>query len=147
MLDTNISVSDLRNTAINILARREHSRYELKQKLLKKSSCLEDIEVILDDLREHGYQSDTRFTEGYSQMRKRKGFGPVRIQLELQEKRIAEELIAEYIHMNDEQWFTHAKQVRRKRFGENIPDEFEARAKQSRFLQYRGFTHEQIQQA
>ena len=41
-------------------------------------------------------------------------------------------------------WFALAVTVRCKRFGEAVPADFKERAKQQRFLQYRGFSHEQI---
>jgi regulatory protein len=36
--------------------------------------------------------------------------------------------------------------VRRKRFGDEPPQDYKERARQSRFLQYRGFTSDQIRQ-
>ena len=44
-------------------------------------------------------------------------------------------------------WFALAIAARHKRFGEQRPDDFKERAKQQRFLYYRGFTHEQINES
>jgi len=46
-----------------------------------------------------------------------------------------------------EDWFELARQVRVRKFGENLPAEFAEKARQMRFLQYRGFDAEQIQVA
>ena len=69
------SVSVLRRAAMDYLARREHSIYELKQKLFIKypDSTLEDLENALDELRSENLQSDHRFAECYVRYRKSKG--------------------------------------------------------------------------
>lgn len=69
----------------------------------------------------------------------------MRIAAELNARGIGAEMIAEVIQITDNAWFTEALKVWRKQFKGIIPTDFTHRAKQMRFLQYRGFTREQIE--
>ncbi len=44
-------------------------------------------------------------------------------------------------------WVDRAREVRQKKFGKSLPADYAGKAKQARFLQYRGFTGAQIRQA
>lgn len=57
---------------------------------------------------------------------------------------MTDDIINDTLHEADIDWFSLAASARCKRFGEQIPGTIQDRAKQQRFLQYRGFTHEQI---
>ena len=125
---------------MGLLARREYSQFELRVRLTARGYADDLINDILSELNRENLQSDTRFTESYLRMRVSRGFGPRRIQAELRERGIAEELICEFIDENDAMWPTVAQRVLKKKFGEDEPADFKARAKQLRFLQYRGFS-------
>ncbi len=133
--------ADIRRAAIELLARREHSTRELRQKLLRRFHC--DTEIINKELARlvsENFQSDTRFTEAFVNSRIRKGYGPQRLQMELRDRGIAPELAEEFIPDDNEFWLELARDVRVKRFGEDLPDfKDKSRQKQMRFLQYRGF--------
>lgn len=62
---TELSESELRVAAINLLSRREYSRHELYQKLVARTSSETYLLQLLDHLIESGYQSDQRFTESF----------------------------------------------------------------------------------
>lgn len=96
------------------------------------------------DLAKAGLISDARFTENYIRWRRNKGMGPTRIARELQAKGVAALLIAEHLEMADNAWFTEAREVWLKHCKGKLPTDFKGRAKQMRFLQYRGFTREHI---
>ena len=133
------------NHALNLLARREHSRSELRFKLQRDETYqAEEIENALLRLTEAGLQSDSRFAESYVRYRSQRGMGAQRIRLELKERGVTSELIEQSLQEAEIDWFALAAEVRCKRFGERVPDDFKDRAKQQRFLQYRGFTHDQI---
>ena len=133
------------NQALGLLARREHSRSELRLKLQRKDQFeTDEIEAALTRLIENGLQSDQRFAENYVRYRSQRGFGCQRIQLELKERGVSPEIVEKTLQKAEIDWFALAVEVRCKRFGEHIPDDFKDRIKQQRFLQYRGFTHEQI---
>lgn len=98
-------------------------------------------------MRRAGLVSDERFTEMLVQVRRTRGFGPLRIKQELQEKGVAGELIDQWLDMSGPKWTNDIRWVRQKKFGAKLPKNFAERARQMRFLQYRGFTHDQIQHA
>ena len=65
----------------------------------------------------------------------------------MREKRVGEELIETLLDKHAPQWYENAEQVRAKRFGNPQPENYEEKARQMRFLQYRGFTSDQVQAA
>ena len=136
--------TEARHAAIRYLSRREHSADEIRSKLRTKSYPERLINEVVDDLLRQDLVSDERFAEAYVRSRCNRGFGPVRIQQELRERGVAEELISEYVDKSHPHWLKDAEQVRIKRFGVAEPAEYADRAKQMRYLQYRGFTHDQI---
>ncbi len=69
----------------------------------------------------------------------------MRIKKEMQDKGVDEELIERFVDMSDPLWLEILKRVRRKKFGDRRPRSYQERARQARFLQYRGFTFDQIQ--
>ncbi len=130
--------------AVTYLARREHSAEELRKKLAKAEVTAEEIEQLLVQLAESNLQSDERFAENYVRYRSQRGYGPQRIRQELNERGVSSELINEHLTQIEIDWFELADEARCKRFGEQSPDDFKERAKQQRFLLYRGFSHEHI---
>ncbi len=130
---------------MNCLARREHSETELFNKLRKKGFAEKDIEPLLASLIHENLLNHERFIENYIHFRAEKGFGPLRIQAELSERGIGEELIDHHLKITDNAWFVKVRDVWRKRFKNQLPEDFKTRAQQSRFLYSRGFTVEQIE--
>jgi regulatory protein len=133
-----------RPTAINLLARREHSEHELSRKLRTKGFSDSDIQTTLATLTKEGLLSNTRFIEAYVHHRRQKGYGPLRIHAELATRGISEDMIEHHLNITDNAWLAHARHVWQKRFKGASPRDFKARAQQMRFLQYRGFTTGQI---
>jgi len=133
---------DCQAAAIRLLSRREHSGKELRRKLLERDFDSQTIDNALISLKDENMQSDDRFTECYIRSKWNKGIGPVRLRRELCEHDIDDEMIDSYLP--EYEWRQLAVEVRQKRFGLPLPDSFEERAKQMRFLQYRGFNSEQI---
>ena len=132
--------------AVHLLSRREHSAYELDQKLNQKGFDSAFVDKVIARLTAEGLQSDDRFTEAFVRYRANNGRGPQRIQSELRERGVSEKIQAAYLDAGDAQWLECAEQVRCKRFGDAPPEDFKERARQARFLQYRGFTSEQIRE-
>jgi regulatory protein len=133
-----------RKKAMDLLSRREHSILELRTKLLGRDFPSADIDAALARLVEEGLLSDERFTEAYIASCVRKGHGPTRIRLELERRGVAESLIADYLERTDIDWNQLAGAVRHKKFGEKPVSDYREWARQAKFLQYRGFTNEQI---
>jgi len=105
------------------------------------------VNQIIEKLRAQGLQSDDRFTEVFVHNRIEKGYGPVRIMQELRKRSISDDLINQFVNIHESKWEQRACQVRKKRFGQKLPTDFKDKARQSRFLQYRGFTSEQLRYA
>ena len=133
-----------RHKAMDLLARREHTRKELVHKLTIRDFPEDVIEIVVDRLSEQNLQSDDRFTEAFVNMRRKKGQGPIRILNDLQERGVSQILQEDHVDSRDEIWGEMITQVRLKKFGSSPPKDFPEHAKQARFLQYRGFTSEQI---
>lgn len=134
----------IHHNALNLLTRRDHSRLELKQKLLRKDYDPDDIDFILNRLTESDLLNDHRFAESYIRYRSSRGFGPTRIRMELQTKGVAESIIAELVQITDNAWFADVRNVWHKQFKGRLPADKNERAKQMRFLYNRGFTQEHI---
>jgi regulatory protein len=145
---------------MDLLARREHTLAELQRKLqaygVKRQghqqeddgtgALVELVAGVVASLRMEGLVSDERFAEGFVRYRMNRGYGPQRIQAELRERGVDDKIQALYLDAGDSQWLEQVAQVRRKRFGEALPDDYKERARQARFLQYRGFTADQIRE-
>jgi regulatory protein len=134
---------EIKNCALNLLSRREHSAYELKQKLSQRQFDLSEIEEVLAALKELNLQSDERFAENYTHYRLERGFGPYRIGEELKARGVDQDLISAAIDFYSSNWLDAAKKVFLKKFP-NFENDFLSSAKAKTFLKYRGFTLEQI---
>ncbi len=145
--DVEYSPADIRARALNLLARREHSRLELARKLRQRGMAGADLEQVLNELAAARLLSDTRFAEEYARSRAGRGYGPVRIRAELRERGIDDAGIQAALAELGEDWCRQAREARQRRFGAEPPADLKERARQSRFLQQRGFSPEQIRQA
>ena len=132
-----------RAAAMDLLARREHSLKELQTKLRARDYPEEEIEAALAALVREGLADDGRFVEAFIASRIRKGHGPIRIRAELTERGIDAETIGRCLP-DAHDWRALAREVRARRFGPASPADFGERARQARFLEYRGFTGEQV---
>ncbi|MCZ6718576.1 MAG: regulatory protein RecX [Gammaproteobacteria bacterium] len=116
----------------------------MQRKLDARGYEAQAVRTVLDQLEAEQLQSDERFIEAFVHHRTDKGYGPCRIAQELRQRGISDNLLATYIDLNELAWHERAAVVRQKRFGSELPSDYRERARQSRFLQYRGFTSEQI---
>lgn len=138
---------EARKKAMDYLARREHARGELTRKLETAGFDAEIAARAIGRLAEEGLQSDRRFVESFVQSRIDQGKGPVRIHAELGERGVASGLTDEVVEDAHEDWCRLARQIRVKKFGRELPVDFKDKARQMRFLQYRGFEPDHIQAA
>ncbi len=133
-----------RRLALDLLTRREHSRRQLREKLVRKGCDPTVAPRIVDQLAAENLQSDERFVENLVRVRRERGYGPLRIQKELEENDIAPELIDSAVDFTNREWLALLRRVQRKKFGDRRPRNYAERARQARFLQSRGFTADQI---
>ncbi|MDO8415568.1 MAG: regulatory protein RecX [Agitococcus sp.] len=137
-----LSPTSLRSRALAMLARREHSQFELRQKLAELGGESSVIDTILHEFSTENWQNDRRFTEVFIRYSARKGQGALNIRQELKQRGITDKEMVEEL-LADHDWFDLAQQTRSKKFGEEFPTERKEQARQLRFLQYRGFSSEQ----
>lgn len=134
----------LRRAAMDFLARREHSIFELRAKLTPKFPEVEAelLERVLLQLQDDNLQSDQRFAECYVRYRKSRGFGSEHIRADLYTRKVAPSIIEEYIHEADADWLEIARRLVTKKLGMAETVEFGSKLhrKTVRFLASRGFT-------
>lgn len=102
---------------------------------------------MLESLAEGRLQDDRRFVEAYVESRAARGYGPVRIAAELRQRGIADEAVREALGRCATDWPAAAEAAARKKFGERAPRDPAEVARRMRFLEYRGFTREQMRAA
>jgi regulatory protein len=128
------------NKGLDLVSRREHSRHELMQKLAKRypqTSLI--IEEALDKLEINKILDDERFAEMYINARARKGFGPKKIEMELNAKRVDSILISNALGVY-ETWLENAQKELKKKFKDQKPTDYQSKMKQKQFLFMRGFS-------
>ena len=153
--------SRLRWLAFYYLSRREYSQGELRQKLLDKDQDPIKVEALLKEFAEKGYQSEWRTALMLIREGLRKGRGRQRIKQEFYRRKldiptdiddlietaqqesqafadfIEEDTLAESSESVD--WLRLAVEARVKKYGSELPELPKEKARQLRFLQYRGF--------
>jgi len=138
----------LRLLAMDALARREHSRHELRERLAQRFPARHgDIDTALAGLEADGLLSDGRFAESFARSRATRGQGLARIRHELRSRGVSPGLIDDAIASLDVDWSALAGEVLAKRFGTTAPADIRDRARRARFLQQRGFGGEEIRNA
>jgi regulatory protein len=129
---------------VRLLASREHSRKELARKLLSRSHAAAEVEQVLDQLAAQGLQSDARYAEAYIHSRLQRGYGPLRIRVELKERGVSGDLITDYLHDDPDLWWEQLHDIHDRKYGQDRATEQKERARRARFLAYRGFSGEMI---
>jgi len=129
-----------KSIAVKLLARREHSVQEIRQKLRQREFEDQEIDQTVIELQQGGWLSDERFTEAYIRMRQARGFGPVRIGVELRERGVDEALVDQYLDPGAPAWLESLREQYDKKYAAKPIADYNDKAKRIRFLQYRGFT-------
>ncbi|QLR44330.1 recombination regulator RecX [Enterobacter sp. RHBSTW-00994] len=145
----------LLDRAVRILAVRDHSEQELRRKLsapIMSKNGPEEIDATAEDYDrviawcyEYHYLDDDRFVSRFIASRSRKGYGPARIRQELNQKGIARESTEKAMRECDIDWCELAYAQAARKYGEPLPREFSEKVKIQRFLLYRGYLMEDIQ--
>lgn len=135
----------LRSYAFALLTRRDYSKADLEAKLNQYAINPEEVANLVDELAQQNYQSDQRVAELTLASQLRKGKGLQRIKQALKAKQLDTELITE--ELSEVDWLDQAYQLKIKKFGMEVEMDPKLKAKQIRFLQYRGFDMDVIMKA
>jgi regulatory protein len=137
--------------AVALLARRDYSTRELRQKLKERGYLEHAIEPVLIDLEQTRKLDDQRYGANVAASRSRRAYGPARIRNELRRKGVAAEAIETAIAGSEGEqtpdYFRLAREARIRKFGPELPTDWKEKARQARFLQYRGFSTDHIRAA
>jgi regulatory protein len=137
----------VRTAALALLAGREFGGAELARRLKRRGYPAASVDAVVAALAAERLLSDSRFTEQFVRQHVGRGHGPLRIRAELRERGVADADIDAALEAAGEDWVAVARAARRRRFGQAGPADYRERARQGRFLQYRGFSSEQIRAA
>ena len=139
--------SDITKLITKYLSIREHSKLELKNKLIEKGFDREEILLSINEFAAKKIQSDSRFTEEFIRSRLKKNKGPNLISSELNSRGITEALISENLtKISYDEWLDSAFAALRKKLkGSSIT--LEDHDKIYSFLLGRGFEHKMIKYA
>lgn len=133
---------NIHQIALDHLARREHTRFTLREKLIQKGFLHQSVEIVLDILVQQGFLNEERFCEAFIQKRIRQGYGPVRITAECHQYGISNDIIFSQLPKDEEFWLAAIQKILQKKFRpSHLPAE---QLRQMRYLQYRGFKFDQI---
>ncbi len=136
------------NTAVRLLARRDHTSLEIQQKLGQRGFGREVIDRVLAECRRLDYIDDERTARMYIGQLARRGFGFRRIRLELKKKGLAggtfENILTESNSEIDELEIARKVMLKRMKSFERVEDHQKRRDKIYRFLHARGFAESVI---
>jgi regulatory protein len=136
----------IRAAALTLLARRDWLTGELSAKLQAAGSDPEATAGVIAELVQERLLNDARYAERYVASRAERGQGPLRITADLASLGAPRELIEAAIEAGPD-WRLVAGAVRTRKFGAAPPDSWAEKARQARFLQYRGFSSDHIRAA
>ena len=140
-----INPADIRLAAMNLLARREHSQRELRQKLRRRFPKDELVQIEIERLAQENLQSDARFAEAFLLQRADRGYGFMKVRQELRDRGLSDSEINRAVDDAEVDWSELAREVYNKKFGAESASDLSERAKRSRFMQYRGFDRDDYQ--
>ena len=137
--------SKVRSKALGFLSRREYSEKELKMKLMARGCDKEIAESVVARLKQENLVCDVRFAKALVNVRVRRGYGPLKISSELQDRGVEIDVVNELLQQQNGEWESQIAKVIQNKYGEmqmHLPDDW---VKRANFLQQRGFTLAQIQ--
>lgn len=160
--------AEMRRVALDWLTRRDHSRSEIRRKLARRfdprnprqqrrqarqhkedlngeaaTTLAADIDAVISWLEEYQFIDESRYLGVLLRSALERGHGELRLRQELRQRGLPGPLVEQALAELTVDWFALARQVRERRFGNQPVYEVKEKARQLRFLQYRGFTADQ----
>ncbi len=133
-----------KTSAMASLAMREHSVLELQHKLLRKNFPEDIVLSVVSELQQQNLLSNERFAEVYWRQRAEKGFGPVKIRHELQQKGLEDTTIQQGLLAAEVNFEALIQRVYQKKYHNKPCQDLKEKAKRQGFLYRRGFTADAI---
>ena len=93
---------ELLNYALRILNRKDYTEHEIRGKLSKKSQNEDDINEVVEYLKEKRFIDDERYAQNYLYFRLRRGYGKRRAAYELLNKGVDKGLVESALESEDE---------------------------------------------
>lgn len=140
--DTDATPANLKRAALGWLGRREFSIKGMRERIYRRFSDAEpdDVDHTIEWLLEQNYLNDERFGGMLFRYRVGRGQGKIRVRQALRQEGLSADLIEKLFDEAEVDWFEHALDIHQRRF-ENRPfTDDKEKARQLRFLQYRGFS-------
>lgn len=142
MTAKSVASLSLKGRALRWLAAREHTRAELRTRLLEHETDERAVDALLDELTARDYLSDHRAAEALAHRRAPR-YGSDRVAHELDRRGVEAPLAADLVGRLQQTDLERAREVWRKKFGSPATDEREY-ARQARFMASRGFPAETV---
>jgi regulatory protein len=136
-----------RLAALKLLNRRDHGARELAERLVARGFARPAAEAAVEGLRNERLVDDSRYAEHLVVYHANRGRGPVGIAHRLREAGIPADTIAAAVDAGSADWRRRCAEVRRKRFGAQLPATWAEKGRQARFLTQRGFSADQVRAA
>ena len=139
-----IKNQDIRKKLLDLLSRREHSKYEIFNKLKYRVESEEELIKEIHKLTEENLQSDLRFSESFIRSRYNSGFGPVRIKYDLSSRKVLLNIIEKAFEEVSLDWEEKLVKENLKKYGEMPPSNLKELSKRLKFFTQRGFEQDII---
>ena len=134
------TAAEVREGAVRLLARREHSAEELAAKLIRRGWPEALVWEVVGALADAGLQSDRRFAEAFARQRAERFYGPMRIDAELRQRGIDRALIEEAVDALDVDFTESAERFYRRRYADDSETlTYPERARRAQAMARRGF--------
>jgi regulatory protein len=131
---------------MSLLARRDYASGELRAKLEQQGYDAPTVAAAVTELTEERALNDVRYAENYVSYHAGRGQGPLRIAADLKALGVPTDVIDTAVTTGPD-WSVLAHEVRVRKFGAQEPPDWPEKARQARFLQYRGFSSDHIRSA
>ena len=133
----------LMGRALRYLSRREHSRQELRKKLLVYAETEDEVDELLIKLEKQSWLSDERYAEGLAR-RKSDRYGSLKIVDELKQQSINPHTVSKIKEELKQSDLDRAWALWDRKFSGAVAVEPKERAKQMRYLVSKGFPLEVV---
>jgi len=145
--DDPASLTGARAQAIRLLARRDYAKRELTGRLTERGFAAEAAAGAVELLEDERLVNDARYVEAAVASRIARGQGPRRIALALKRLGVDGSLVEQAVDARSPDWARRARELKERRFGRAAPADPHERARQVRFLLYRGYALEHVRAA